>query len=59
MVICTLFGIGFFGIGVKLVFSSPVVAAEFSLFAGILRAALSLHHLLGFKIGQLKFHHLH
>ena len=29
-------------------FSSPVATAEFSRFAGILSAALSQHHLLGF-----------
>ena len=34
-------------------------AAEFSKFAGILSAALSQHHLLGFEIAQLEFHHLH
>ena len=39
-------------------FSSPVATAEFSKFAGILNAALSLHHLLGFEIAQLEFHHL-
>jgi len=33
--------------------------AEFSKFAGILSAALSQHHLLGFEIAQLEFHHLH
>ena len=43
----------------KLTFSSPVATAEFSKFAGILGAALSQHHLLGFEIAQLKFHHLH
>ena len=32
----------------KLTFSSPVAIAEFSKFAGILRAPLSQHHLLGF-----------
>ena len=37
----------------------PVATAEFSKFADILRAALSQHHLLGFEIGQLEFHHLH
>ena len=38
----------------------PVVAtAEFSKFAGILSAALSQHHLSGFKIAQLEFHQLH
>ena len=31
----------------------------FSKFAGILSAALSQHHLLGFQIAQLKFCHLH
>ena len=41
----------------KLIFSSPVAAAEFSKFAGILCAALSQHHLLGFEIAQLEFHH--
>ena len=43
----------FFGIDMKLTFSSPVATAEFSKFAGILSAALSLHHLLGFEIAQL------
>ena len=43
----------------KLTFSSPVVTAEFSKFAGILNAALSQHHLSGFEIAQLEFHHLH
>ena len=28
-------------------------------FAGVLSAALSQHHLLGFEIAQLEFHHLH
>ena len=31
---------------------------EFSKFAGILSAALQEHHLLGFEIVQLEFHHL-
>ena len=43
----------------KLTFSSPVATAEFSKFAGILSAAFSQHHLLGFEIAQLEFHHLH
>ena len=30
-------------------FSSPVATAEFSKFAGILSAALTQHHLLGFE----------
>ena len=32
---------------------------SFSKFAGILSAALSQHHLSGFEIAQLEFHHLH
>ena len=40
-------------------FSSPEATAEFSQFAGILSAALSQHHLSGFEIAQLEFHHLH
>ena len=31
---------------------------EFSKFADILSAALSQHHVLGFEIAQLEFHHL-
>ena len=40
-------------------FSSPVATAEFSKFAGILSEALSQHHLSGFELAQLEFHHLH
>ena len=40
-------------------FSIPVATAEFSKFAGILGAALSQHHLLGFEIAQLEFHHIY
>ena len=47
------------GLEWKLTFSSPVATAVFSKFAGILSAALSQHHLLGFEIAQLEFHHLH
>ena len=47
------------GLKWKLTFSSLVATAQFSKFAGILSEALSLHHLLGFEIAQLKFHHLH
>ena len=43
----------------KLTFSSPVATAEFSKFAGILSAALSQHHRLGFEIAQLEFQHFH
>ena len=35
------------------------IPVEFSKFAGILSAALSQHHLSGFEIAQLKFHHIH
>ena len=43
----------------KLTFSSSVATAEFSKFAAILSRALSQHHLSGFGIAQLEFHHLH
>ena len=43
----------------KLTFSSTVTTTEFSKFAGILSATHSQHHLLGFEIAQLEFHHLH
>ena len=43
----------------KLTFSSPVATAEFSKFPGILSVAFSQHHLLGFEIAKLEFHHLH
>ena len=55
----------FFGIGLslrlerKLTFSRPVATAEFSKCAGIMSAALSQHHLLGFEIAQLESHHLY
>ena len=49
----------FLGNGWKLTFSSPVATAEFSKFASILSVTLSQHHLLGFEIAQMEFHHLH
>ena len=49
----------FLGIGMKTDFSSPVTTAEFSKFADILSAAVSQHHLSGFEITHLEFHHLH
>ena len=51
----------FFGIGMQTdpVSTDPVATTEFSQFAGILSAALSQHHLLGFEIALLEFHHLH
>ena len=39
--------------GIEMTFSSLVGTAEFSKFAGILNAALSQHHLLGFEMAQL------
>ena len=47
------------GLEWKLTFSSPVVTAEFSKSVSILNVAFSQHHLLGFEIAQLEFHHLH
>ena len=47
------------GLEWKLTFSGPVATAEFSKFAGLSSAALSQHHLIGFGITQLEFHHLH
>ena len=49
----------FLGVGVKTDISSPVATAEFSIFAGIVSAALSHYHLLGFEIAPLEFHILH
>ena len=37
----------------------PGATGEFSKFSGILSAALSQHHLSGFEIAQLQFHHVH
>ena len=47
------------GLEWKLTFSSLVATSEYSNFAGILSAALSQHHLLGFAIAQLEFYHLY
>ena len=47
------------GLEWKLTVSSPVATAEFSKIAGILSAALRQHHLLGFEIAKLEFHHLY
>ena len=50
MIVCTLFGTFLlWDWKKKLTFSSPVAIAEFSKFADILSAALSQHHLLGFR----------
>ena len=58
-VVWTFFGTALFGDCNESTFSSSVAIAEFFKFAGILSAALSQHHLLGFEIAQLGFHHLH
>ena len=55
-VIWTFFGIVFLWDWNENTFSSPVATAEFSKFAGILSAALSQQHLLGFETAQLEFH---
>ena len=58
-VVRAFFGIAFlWGLEWKLTFSSPVVTAQFSKFASILSAVLSQHHLWGFEMAQLEFHHL-
>ena len=43
----------------KGIFHANMATVEFSKFAGILSAALSQHHLSGFEVAQLEFHHLH
>ena len=59
VVVWTLFDIAFLWEWNENTFSSPVATAEFSIFAKILSVALSQHHLLGYKIAQQEFHHLH
>ena len=44
------FALPFFGIGMKTDLCQSYATAEFSKFAGILSAALSQNHLLGFEI---------
>ena len=59
-VVWTFFGIAFlWNWNENWPFSSPVASTEFSKFSGILGAALSQHHLLGFETAQLELHHLH
>jgi len=53
------FALPFFAIGMKTDLFHPVTPAEFSRLAGILTAALSQHHLLGFEIAELEFCDLH
>ena len=50
MIVCTFSGTDFLWDWNENTFSGPVATAEFSKFAGILSAALSQHHLLGFGI---------
>ena len=50
MVVCILWHCLSLGLEGKQLFSSPMVIAEFSKFAGILSSALSQHHLLGFEM---------
>ena len=59
MVVSTFFDIALLWDWNEIFFSSPVATAEFSIFVGILSAALSQHHLLGFEIAQLEIYHLH
>ena len=54
VVVGAFFGIAFLWDWNEMTFSSPVAIAEFSIFAGILSAALLQHHLSGFEIAQLK-----
>ena len=49
--------IGKFGLGIWSEAEQRLI--EFSQFAGVLSAALSQHHLSGFEIALLEFHHLH
>ena len=58
-VVWTFFVIAFLGLEWKLNFCSPVATTDFSKFADILSVALSQHHLLGFEMAPLEFHHLH
>ena len=51
--------LSFFGVGMKTDLFQSMATAEFSKFPGILSAALSQHHLPGFEIAPLEFHHLH
>ena len=59
VVVWPFFGTAFLWDWNELTFSSPVTSAEYSKCAVILSAALSQHHLSGFYIAQLEFHHLH
>ena len=49
----------FFGIEIKTDLFQSCGHTGFSIFAGILSASLSQHHLIGVEIAQLEFHHIH
>ena len=60
VVVSTSFGIAFFlGIGMETDLFQSCGYCWVCKFSVILSAALSQHHLLGFEIAQLEFHHLH
>ena len=59
VVVWTFFGIALRDCNENWSFPVLMATADFSKFAGILSAALSQCHLLGFEIAQLEFHHLH
>ena len=58
-IVWTFFGIALLWDWNENTFSSRVATAGFSKFADLLSAELKQHHLLGFEIAQLEFHHLH
>jgi len=49
----------FLGIRMKTDLFQSLATAEFSKFAGVLSAALSRNHLLGFETAKLEIYHLH
>ena len=59
VVVWTFFGIAFLWDWMKTDIFQSCGHCCVSKFAGILSAALSQHHLSGFEIAQLEFHHLH
>ena len=59
VVVWAFFGIAFLWDGVKTDLFQSCSHFWVSKFAGILSAALSQHHFLGFEIAQLEFHHFY